>query len=86
MPCALMASNSAAQQSCTWDSACKHYGRPESRLGSGVKQPEKRHTEKRHTWAGVAALADSIDESAHALVVNMALAGAVDGRLLAVQV
>ena len=38
------------------------------------------------TWAGAAALADSVHKSAHAVVVDVALAGAVDGWLLAVQV
>ena len=38
------------------------------------------------TCAGVAALADGVDEGAHTVVVNVALAGAIDGRLLAVQV
>ena len=38
------------------------------------------------TWASAAALTDGVDERAHAVIVNVALAGAVDGRLLAVQV
>ena len=38
------------------------------------------------TWASAAALADGVHEGAHAIIVDVALAGAVDGRLLAVQV
>ncbi len=38
------------------------------------------------TWTGAAALADGVHKSAHAVIVDVALAGAVDSRLLAVQV
>jgi len=38
------------------------------------------------TCAGIAALADGVDEGAHTVVVDVALAGAVDGWLLTVQV
>jgi len=38
------------------------------------------------TCAGVAALADGVNEGTHTVVVDVALAGAIDGRLLTVQV
>ena len=41
---------------------------------------------KGHTRASVDAVADAVDKGAHSVVVQVALAGPVDGRLLAIGV